>query len=258
MNRLLLTALLAALTLVGCDQQAIFDKLIPENEAEYSKNYLALFPVHDFDAIEAKTDPKLKDSTLRAKLVQIADMFPPDKPKDIRVVGANTFTNSTSSKFNLTFQYEYPTKWLLANVVLEKTGDMLVVTGVNVQPLKDSLENINRFTFDGKSIGHYMVFLAAIVVPIFILVSLVFCIRTPIPKHKWLWILFVLCGFIQFSLDWTTGAFNINPLSFQLLGAGFIKPSPFGAVVISVSLPIGALIFFLRRKQWQSQSPAEG
>ena len=247
--------ILAAIALVGCDQQTLFDKLIPKNEAEFAKTYLALFATHDFDAIEAKLDPKLKDAALRGNLKQIADFFPPERPKDIRVVGANTFSTNSASQFNLTFQYEYPDKWLLANVTLEKTGEVLVVKAVQVEPIRDSLENINRFNFVGKGVIHYVVFLTAIFVPALIIVSLVLCVRTPIPNRKWLWIIFILCGFGQFSLNWTTGAFNINPLHFQLLGAGFFKPSTYGAVIISVSLPIGALIFLWRRKQWLKHVP---
>ncbi|WP_157725127.1 hypothetical protein [Vogesella sp. LIG4] len=258
MKMYLLAILLATLALVGCDQQAIFDKFIPQGEAEFSKNYLALFPAQDFNAIEAKIDPALKDVSLREKLKAIADSFPAGKPKDIKVVGVHTFTHNNSSQLNLSFQYEYPTKWLLANVTLEKTGDVIVVKGVNVEPLVDSLENINRFSFDGKGIAHYIILISAMAIPIFILISLVLCIRTPIPKRKWLWVIFVLCGFFQFSLNWTTGVLNINPLFFQLLGAGFFKPYPFGAVVISVSLPIGALIFLWRRKQWLLAPVSEG
>jgi hypothetical protein len=254
MNGSLLSALLVLLALIGCSQQKNFDKFVPKDEAEFSKNYLALFPAHDFEAIEAKVDPKLKDATLRAKLTQIADTFPLDKARDIRVVGAQTFASGASTQFNLSFQYEYPTKWLLASVVLKKTGDALVVTGVNVKPLTDSLESINRFTFEGKGLSHYLIFLAAVLVPLIILVSLVVCIRTPIPKRKWLWVLFILFGFFELSFDWTTGAVNIDPVYFLLFGAGLFKPGPFGAVVISVSVPLGALIFLWRRKRWLSHS----
>jgi len=60
--------------------------------------------------------------------------------------------------------------------MLEKTGEVIVVKGVHVEPLRDSLENINRFTFDGKGAVHYEVFLAAILIPFFIVGSLVLCL----------------------------------------------------------------------------------
>jgi len=246
------------MALVGCDQKALFDKFVPKDEANFAKAYLALFAAHDFDAIEAKSDPQLKAAALRDSLKQIADLFPPGNPKDIRVVGVNTFSTSTSSQFNLTFQYEYPDKWLLANVVFEKKGEDVIVKGVHVQPLRDSLENINRFTFEGKGAIHYAMLLMALLIPLFILVSLVLCVRTPIPKRKWLWVLFVLCGFFQISLNWTTGTFNMNPFSVHLLGAGFFKPGPFGPVTIWISLPLGAIIFLRQRKKWLLQPVTEG
>ena len=122
----------------------------------------------------------------------------------------------------------------MANVVLQKEGSDTVVTGVNVQPLRDSLENINRFTFEGKGGVHYAVFAVAVIVPLFVLSALVLCVRTPIPKRKWLWILFVLVGFAQLTLNWSDGNVNINPLSVQLFGASFWKAGPFAPWLLSV------------------------
>ena len=203
MKTRIIVGLLSVLTLVGCDQKAWFEKFIPKEEEEFSKNYLALFQARDFEAIEAKIDPSLKNAQLRSKLEQIAAFFPAEKPTDIQTVGAQSFSNADMSQINLTFQYEYPGRWLLANVVLQKEGSDTVVTGVNVQPLRDSLENINRFTFEGKGGVHYAVFAVAVIVPLFVLSALVLCVRTPIPKRKWLWILFVLVGFAQLTLNWS-------------------------------------------------------
>lgn len=96
-----------------------------------------------------------------------------------------------------------------------------------------------------------MLFLA-ILVPLFTLYALILCIRTKIEKKKWLWVIFVLAGIASFSVDWTTGQWRIVPLSFQLLGAGASAP-PYGPWVISVSLPLGAIIFLLKRKRLSEQ-----
>ena len=68
----------------GCDQQTLREKIIPKEEVEFSKRYLALFQARDFDAIEGKIDPSLKDSRLRSNLEQIAAYFPLEKPTDIK------------------------------------------------------------------------------------------------------------------------------------------------------------------------------
>jgi hypothetical protein len=250
----ILFSLCVVFLLIGCNQQTLFDKFGPKEEAEFSKQYLALFQSSDFDAIEKEINPALKNEQLRTQLEQIAALFPKETPKDIKIVGSNTRTTNKFRQFNLTFQYEFPTKWLLVSIVLHKEEDTLLVNGINVQPLTDSLENLNKFTFQSKPIGNYLILALAILVPLFTLFALVLCIKTPMPKRKWLWIIFILIGFCRITVNWTTGGININPLSFQLLGAGFWKVGIYAPVLISVSIPLGAIIFMIKRKKWLTSS----
>src|SRR6266481_5203085 len=120
MHRLRFIFFTILLLLIGCNQQAWFDKFVPKEEAEFSKRFLALFASRDFAAIEQLLDPSLKDPEVRSKLQQVADQFPPSPPVEVEVVGAHTFNSSQRAQYDLTFQYAYPEKWLLANVVLNK------------------------------------------------------------------------------------------------------------------------------------------
>ncbi|MEK8020987.1 MAG: hypothetical protein VSS75_029305 [Candidatus Parabeggiatoa sp.] len=236
--------------LIGCNQQALFDQFAPQEEIEFSKQYLTFFQKEDFDGLENKMNPALKNEQLRTKLEQMAAFFPKEKPKDIKIVGSHTFTSPQFRQFNLTFQYDFSNKWLLVNIVLHKKGDELLVNGINVQPLSDSLENMNRFTFQSKPIGNYLILALAIIIPLFIIFALVLCIKTPMPKRKWLWIIFILFGFVNVTVNWTTGGINIDPLSILLLGAGFRKVGIYGPILISVAIPLGAIIFMIKRKKW--------
>jgi len=114
--------------------------------------------------------------------------------------------------------------------------------------MKQSLKEINKFTFIGKSIRHYIVFGLALAIPIFILYVLVLCIRTPIVKRKWLWLLFVALGFVQLSLNWSDGSYSIQPISVALLGSGFFIAGPYAPVILNVAFPLGAVIFLFRRR----------
>jgi hypothetical protein len=67
-------------------------------------------------------------------------------------------------------------------------------------------------------------------------------------KRKWLWLIFIALGLFQFHLNWTTGAWNLQPLSFLLLGAGFTKAAPAAPLILSVAFPLGAILFLARRK----------
>jgi hypothetical protein len=253
--RLLLAAL--AFLPTGCNQQALFDKLVPQEEVALSKQLIAQLAAGDFPAIEQQLDPSLNDPAIRGKLQQLAAQFPSSPLIEAQLVGAHSFTSGSApqrAQYSLTLQYAYPGKWLLANVVLNKQDGRHTLLGLHVNPLPDSLQNINRFTFAGKGATHFIMFTLAIAVPVFILVALVLCIRTPMPRRKWLWIVFILFGFMRLSLNWTDGSMNFSPLSVQLFGVMFGWAGPVAPLVLAVSIPLGAVMFLVRRSHWLAQA----
>ncbi len=254
MSARMVVSLLFVSMLFGCDGKAWFESFVPQQEADFARNYLALLHARNFDAVESEIDPEIKNEQLRANLEHIASFFPSGNPQDVQIVGAQTISNAGITQVSLTFQYAYPDKWLLANVLLRKDGESTVVAGIHVKPLPDSLQNINRFTFKDKGIAHYAIFLLAIAVPLFIVAVLFLCIKTPMPKRKWLWVLFILAGVAQVTLNWTDGSFNVNPISFQLFGAGFLRGSPYAPWMLSISFPLGALVFLFRRNSYFEQN----
>jgi len=234
--------------LSGCDQQAMFEKFIPKEESAIAKKIVSQLAAKDYEAVEKQLDPSIKNASVLGALEQIAAMFPVDEPKSINTVGAYSSTVNGVTSYNLTFEYEFSKAWLLANVVLQRHGDEVTVLGLHVNPMQQSLKELNQFTFVGKGLLNYIVFALAIAIPLFIVFTLVLCFRTPIAKRKWLWLLFVALGFVQFSLNWTDGGYSIQPLSFALLGAGFFKAGPYAPVIFNIAFPLGAIIFLFKRR----------
>lgn len=235
----------------GCNQEKFLEKLTPKAEVEFSKKYFSLFQSGNYDAIEESIDTELKTTDLRAKLEEIANFFPKEEPKKIDLVGSRTFEMADKWQANLTFQYEFSKKWIIANIVLERKGEgPLVVKGINVNPIQDSLQNINKFVLKGKSIIHYIFLVLAVLVPLFIVVTFIFYLRTPIKKRKWLWAIFILLGFAQCTINWSTGQVFYQLLSFNLLGAGFFYGNEFGPVMLKVAFPLGAIMFWIKRKKF--------
>ena len=139
---------------------------------------------------------------------------------------------------------------MLVNVAFRSLADGRdEIFGMHVyNPMDRPLEEINRFSLEGKGTVHYLFLFACLAVPFFILFTLVVAIRTRFNKRKWAWILFILVGFVQFSINWTTGQIGVKPLSFQLFGAGALSASVFAPWILSVSLPIGAVLFWIKRE----------
>ncbi len=244
-----LFALVLFMTIQGCSQEKLLDKLTPKAEVAFAKEYFSQFQSHNFDAIEKSIDEKLKTADLRGKLEQIANFFPKEAPVKIDLVGSRTFEMGEKWQANLTFQYEFSKSYLMTNIILERIGGgPLVVTGINVNPLQDSLQNINKFTMQGKSIIHYIFLFLAVTIPIFIVVTFIVCLRTPIKKRKWLWTIFVLLGIVQCTINWSTGKIFYQLISFNLLGAGFFYGNQFGPVMLKIAFPLGAIMFWIKRK----------
>jgi hypothetical protein len=223
------------------------------NEIELSKQFFSLLQSGDFVSLE-KFDPSLSgDHSVRERdnLEKLAALFPGVKPTDVKLIGVQHNTSfgnrETFSETSVGFEYEFPGKSVYARVVLREQQNSISVKKITVVPLQDSLESINKFTFSGKPVGN-LIFLSAIMMVLaFIVWRLIICVKTPIPKRKWLWVLFVSLGFLSINLNWTDVDINIVPLSIQFMGASFWRAGPFSPVILSVSVPLGAIIFFFRR-----------
>jgi hypothetical protein len=247
MLRFLCLVLLGSL-LAGCDQQALFEKLAPKEESALAKALIDRLAARDIAAIEARLDPALKTPESHDKLLQMAEILPSGPPRAILTVAAQTRIGGPATTYNLAYEYEYPDAWVLANVVLERRDGQLSLQGIHVARRPQSLARTNRFTFEDKGWSHYAVFALAVSVPIFIVYALVACARTPLPRRKWLWMLFIAVGLVQLQFNWSDGAWDVLPLSFLLLGAGFTQASPVAPVIFGVAFPLGAAVFLARRR----------
>lgn len=81
------------------------------------------------------------------------------------------------------------------------------------------------------------------------LVALVLCFRSPQPGHKWLWALLVVFGTVQFALAPDQGAYRVVGTSVAVLRPAFFADTAADAAGVALVLPVGALIFLLRRFQ---------
>jgi hypothetical protein len=111
-----------------------------------------------------------------------------------------SITNARKSKllgkdgFNLywiEYEYKLGNKFFYFTFGINDQNQKLTITGFNITKLDNSLSKTNAFTFQGKGLMHYMFFSMMILIPIFIVITVIVAIRTKIPK-KWLWILGIL------------------------------------------------------------------
>jgi hypothetical protein len=104
MHRPILCLLGVLPLLWGCDQQALFQKLVPQAEAEAARRLFSQLAAGDLETVEKQLDPQIRTPDLRGTLGQMAAMFPPGDPKGINTVGSHTSTSNGITTYNLTFE----------------------------------------------------------------------------------------------------------------------------------------------------------
>jgi hypothetical protein len=241
-----------ALLLAGCDQKALLQKFVPKDDDAFARHFLDSVRAGDYAAAEQMLDVSLRGEKSTSGLRELKGVLAHGQPISVEVIGYNVFSNASASGVtrttNLSYQIHFKDSWTVGNVLLGHPSGTVSVLGSRFQPVPDSLEVLNRFTFTGKSIIHYLVFAVCVVVPAFILFALVVCIRSRI-RRKWLWIIFILLGFVQFRFDWASGRFDIQPITFALFGASAFRPSPYAPWILGFAIPLGAVLFLICRRK---------
>jgi hypothetical protein len=212
-----------------------------------ARHYIERLRAHDFDEIEKAMDPSIEGPTLRATLEQMYGSIPAADPVSVQLVGAQTIRSSGSTTVNTTFEFDFDGHWFLINAAIKTKNGAKTIVGLNVAPETRSLADQNRFGLSGKSLAQLSVLGAAIAAALFSLWALVVCIRSRLPGRKWPWVLFIILGIGELWVNWNTGAWGVDPIAVQLFSASAMS-SPSGAWLVSVSLPLGAIVFLIYRK----------
>ena len=240
--------LVPLLLLGACTPQATLEKFTSPAEQAVAQQYIDDLRHRQFAAIEKDADPTIAGPDMANALDRMAELIPAGDPTSIKLVGAQRVTSAGATTVNLNLEYQFADRWLLTNVMTKAKDGATTLVGFHVEPEADSLEATNRFSWAGKGALQYGVLAAACLAALISLVALITCIRTTMARRKWLWILFILFGFGKLWVNWTTGKWGIQPLSFQLFSASNVS-ALYGPWIVSVSLPVGAVVFLTQRKR---------
>jgi hypothetical protein len=236
-------------------------KVVPPADEAFARERTDLLRQKRFEQIQRELDPSISDANTEETLKTMAEMFPSEEPKSVKVVDIKFLRHEESRTHSLTLEYEFSDTWLLVNIAIKRLNGASTIAAFNVTPIPDSLENVNRFSLAGKNGPQYLVLILALAAPIFSLYVLVVCLRTKNQRFKWLWAIFILFGVGALSINWTTGELGFTPLAVRIPCASITAVPAYGPWAIIVSLPLGAFLFMARRSANamanESQSPQE-
>jgi hypothetical protein len=245
--------LIFSILLGGCSMNEIPEKLIPKKADEFARNYIDKLKNGDTEYCYNKLEEEFQNEEAKTIFSQSYELL---KDKDLtssRIVTSQKsttyFDHTVTNFYNLDYEYSYSdTLWVYYSFKILEEENEFIVQGLNIQPTDQSLSNVYRFTFKNKPFINYLWLFFSVIIPIFILISLFYAIKTPM-KRKWLWIIFILVGLSSFSLNWTTNEFGFQLIRFRLLGAGIVKSGIIAPWIVSFSIPVGAIIFWFKRRR---------
>lgn len=141
--------------------------------------------------------------------------------------------------------------------VAPEQGECCVVTYLDVRVMERRPSDLLDFTLEGRGPLHYVFFVLLFAVPAFCLVTAIACVLKKGVKRKWLWVPFILIGVWGVEFNWTTGGIGTDLLRvgpqgvyfqlirFKLLGAGYLKSGVLAPWIVSIGLPLGAILYWV-------------
>ncbi|HEY5657229.1 MAG TPA: hypothetical protein VIY27_05525, partial [Myxococcota bacterium] len=151
------------------------------------------------------------------------------------------------------YQLRDPTASILLILKIRTRDAEPRIDHVEWQPAPLDLRERFPFALGGVPPLLHLVLAAAIAVPLLMLYALVLCWRRR-PRAWGLWMLVIALGVGQLSVVWLPSPFHpsyvrVTPFAIRPLGTGFEKSPSYDPWTLSVSLPLGALVFLASRRR---------
>lgn len=137
--------------------------------------------------------------------------------------------------------------WALVEGTTQSVNGRTWLTGIYVQPTAGDPRRLNGFTLQRFGVAKGLMLLAMIAAVAVTIVALVRIWRSGLFERRWLWTIGALIGITSLRMNWSTGVVSFQPLMIVLFSAGAFKQPIFAPWVLSVGLPVVAIIALLRR-----------
>ncbi len=235
-------------------------KEIASNEADrFARQFIIDIQQHKIDKCLTKVADNMRTEKGREFISNVASNISTLQLDSLKLINASYtkfFGDDPTTNYTLEYEQVIGDQSIYFFFNIHKKKDNLKITGFDARWMEAPLKEIHAFNLGGKPVINYVFLILAIASAGFILFTLVVVIRTPM-KRKWLWVIVVLFGFVKFKLNWTTSEFDFNLLSFQLFGSGYFKASEVAPLILTFSLPVFAIAFWVKKFQQEKQQAEE-
>ncbi len=260
MRTLLLFAFIVLLC--GCGMDSVPDSMLPKAENAYATDYISkLFANDTAYCLNRAIYTEVDDAGLLG-IRRTCTFLKGQKVTGSRVLDTKETFALTGTKDKYTrIDYEYALKdgfvYFHFTLIKDHNSGAMKIAGFNANYEIVSLAKKNEFTLTGKGFLQYFFLIAAVLLLLFKIITIIVAFRTKISR-KALWILFILFSIFVFTVNWTTGELSMNLLHLDLAGAGMTRGGVAGPWLLRISFPLGAVIFWAKRRQLKQKQKSIG
>jgi hypothetical protein len=227
----------------GCNQTTRMERRNPEDVA-LVKSYFELLRGGHADQVEDLVDPSVQDTLPSSTFNEIVATIPQEAPSSVRAVFVDSRCQEGSCEESIVLEYKYRTERLVFNLALLKENGHVSIMGMHLTHIPDSFMEENRFTLLNRGPSQYLILTLGIAIALFSLYVLVLCLLARIGPRKWVWAAFIVVGFTKLGVNWATGQLRFDLPALVLFWVDAI-PVEYGPWTISISLPLGAILFLI-------------
>jgi hypothetical protein len=244
-TRLLALCAVLTLCLAGCDRQQVAHFLAPHDQDAAGRQYVEDIRDRNFTPLQKDLAPTVQVPD--AAFMQLAIFLNAgEPPKSVTIVIRNVSTVDGVTHYDLGYQYQFAKDFRLIELNLTKTGGVIKIIGLHTFEISAPLSQINAFHLRFKSQRFYIFLGGFVLMALFTLATAIACWRTPMKRGKWLWMIFILLGFGELAINWTTGTVYYDLAAVELFAAGIARDLA-GVWTFQIGLPLGAILFWILR-----------
>lgn len=245
-NKLLALLLVLVLVLAGCGE-SIDDSAIRAEAAAVMDGMIA----GDYEACRANISSRISDAELTEAFEQLS-------PNMARL--GEYELNLVEWKRNISGDVDQTAIRYL--VVTEQGNYQLDVTKIAGETglvgffISDAEEETVRAA-EPAGVAHWIFLAAGLLGAAFVIWMIVDCARRKM-KRKWLWILLSLLGTVLLTVSLESGSFKFQFNIGLYLGTTSLTTYMDGAWLAQIYVPVGALVYFFKRKSLTQTEEANG
>lgn len=255
MPRFLLHLIVPALALLlsACSQERTLRTLATPAADSVAREFIQQLRRGDPAAARRLSPDLLRVEGVQDSLRNMTRLFPRGPVSETELVGAQVLVQQGLTTRRLAYQEHSAGGWALVQVaIVEDEMKYRYIGGANVTQIQGPIQDANAFKLAGTGPLHWIMLALVPAVLLFCVATAVRVARTPMPR-RWLWALLALLAAGSLTLNWTTGDLSFMPINVQLLGAGAMRNGLAGPWLLTVALPLGAIVALRKRRRFLAE-----